>query len=110
MVRTVTIVYSDSFIDITDDLIRILYQQNYFGFIDEAEDYVDRIYDFIRDNISTRQAKNTPTNLKQYGERYICYIANQRTSWYIFFTHRNGIYYVDFITNNHTGLVSTLNL
>ena len=52
MVRQVTIVYSDAFIEITDDLIRILYQQNYFGFIDEAENYVDKIYDFIRDNIN----------------------------------------------------------
>ena len=71
---------------------------------------MDRIYDFIRDNISTFPAKNTPTNLIEYGEKYILYKVNQRTSWYIFFTLKNGIYYVDFISNNHTDLIADFNL
>jgi hypothetical protein len=29
------------------DLIEILYKEEYFGFIEDAENYVDKIYDFI---------------------------------------------------------------
>ncbi|MES2795090.1 MAG: hypothetical protein V4683_03935 [Bacteroidota bacterium] len=30
------------------DLIEILYKDEYFGFIEDAENYVDKIYDFIQ--------------------------------------------------------------
>lgn len=109
MVRQVTIVYSSVFLESTDKLIRILYTKSYFGFIEDTENYVDRIYDFIRDNIVTYPAKDTPIELQEYGNKYIIYRANQGTTWYIFFDLKDEIYYVEFITNNHTNIASKLN-
>lgn len=80
MVRQVTIVYSGSFIENTDELIRILYSKSYFGFIEDAENYVDRIYDFIKDNIATYPAKNSPEDFLKYGEKYFIYKANLNTT------------------------------
>lgn len=110
MVRQVTIVYSDRFIDNTDDLIRILYSKNYFGFIEDAQNYVDRIYDFIRDNIATYPAKISPDDLQKYGEKYLLYKPNMNITWYILFTLKDSVYYVEFITNNHTNLIAKLNI
>lgn len=92
MVRQVTIVYSDRFIESTDDLIRILYIKNYFGFLEDAENYVDRIYDFIRDNITTYPARISPADLQKYGEKYLLYIPNTNTTWYIFYRLKDSVY------------------
>jgi hypothetical protein len=108
MVRKIN--YSDEFVAVTDDLIRTLYTQNYFGFVADAQDYVDRIYDFVRDNIRTYPAKTTPDELKEYGEKYILYKVNSRTTWYIFFNLKEDAYYVEYIANNHTHFIANFNL
>ena len=38
-------------IDFLDDLVRVLYKKEYFGFIETAEEYVSKIYDVVPDNI-----------------------------------------------------------
>ena len=110
MVRQVKIAYSEEFLESTDDLIYILYSKNYFSFIEDAENYVDKIYDFIRENIASYPAKSTPTDFKKYSESYLLYKANSNTTWYIFFTFKSDVYYVEFITNNHTDLMESFNV
>jgi hypothetical protein len=44
-VEKINISYSKFAIDFLDELIFILYNENYFGFIENAESYVDEIYD-----------------------------------------------------------------
>lgn len=93
-----------------DDLIDILYKEEYFGFKEDAKLYVDKMINYIEQHISTYPAKNTPTKLLQFGEKYMLYKANNRTTWYIFFSQEEQIYFVQFVTNNHSELVANFNL
>jgi hypothetical protein len=91
-------------------LIDILFEKEYFGFIESAEEYVLKIRSFIEKNIGAYPAKNTPAALRKYGEKYILYKANKNTTWYIFFSQAEETYFVKFITNNHSGLIADLNV
>ena len=110
MGKQIIIYYSEEFIERTDELLLILYTKNYFAFKEDAQKYVDKIYDFIRNNISTYPAKKTPAALSAYGSKYIICKANARTTWYIFFDVNEEKYFVKFITNNHTELATNFNL
>lgn len=110
MGKQISIYYSEEFIERTDELLFTLYTQNYFGFKEDAQNYVDKIYDFVRNNISTYPAKKTPSALSEYGSKYILYKANARTTWYIFFDIDEEKYFVKFVTNNHAELTANFNL
>ncbi len=84
-----------------DDLIKILYKKEYFGFIESAEIYVANIYDFIFQNINNFPAKNTPLKLKNFGTNYLFYKSNSRTTWYVFFEQHESNYLITYILNNH---------
>ena len=77
--------FTDEAIFYLDELIVVLYVKEYFGFIESAEVYVERIYDFIDDNIENFTQRTTPINLKKFGPNYIFFKINPRTTWYIFF-------------------------
>jgi hypothetical protein len=68
-----------------EDLIDILFEEEYFGFESYAQDYGAKIIDFIENNISIFPSRISPRILKNFGSNYIFYKANQRTTWYIFF-------------------------
>lgn len=93
-----------------NDLADILFQKEYFGFSESAKDYVDRITHYVEENIELHPAKNTPHELSHYGEKYIVYKANDKTSWYIFFSQEESFYFIQYITNNHTGFIANFNL
>ena len=110
MAKQISIYYSEELIELTDELLFVLYTQDYFGFREDAQNYVNKIYDFIKATISTYPAKNTPPALSKYGSKYIYYKANTKTIWYIFFDIDEEKYFVKFITNNHTSLIANFNL
>lgn len=91
-----------------NELIFILYKQEYFGFLEDAIAYKDGIIDFIEHNINYFPAKFTPFVLRKLGRQYIFYKANQRTTWYIFFEKKDNIYLITFITNNHSEIIKHL--
>jgi len=64
-------------------------------------DYVDKIIDFIENDIATFPSKKTPTALKNFGSKYIFYKSNQRTTWYIFFENKNNNFLITNIINSH---------
>ena len=45
------IVLRQNVIDLLDDLIYDLFKKEYFGFVESSEDYVNRIVDFMHQNI-----------------------------------------------------------
>lgn len=110
MVQQVEIIYTAGFYEVTDNLIQLLHSKNYFGFIEDAENYVDKIYDFIENNIATYPSKSSPEKYQQYGEKYMLYKANANTVWYIFFSQVNQTYFVQYISNNHTDFNIHFNL
>ena len=84
-----------------DELIEVLYKKEYFGFIESAEIYVSRIYDFVEENIQNFSKRKTPLKLKRFGNNYIFFKINPRTTWYIFFEEQNNIFLITYILNNH---------
>jgi hypothetical protein len=84
-----------------DDLVRVLYKKEYFGFIETAEEYVLKIYDAVPENIKLSPHKSTLKNLQHLGSNYIFYKSNNRTTWYVFFERKNQKYLITGIINNH---------
>ena len=82
-----------------NELINILYDEEYFSFIESSFNYVDSIYDFIS-TIPTLPHKQTAN--KKFGKYYCSFKANRNTTWYITFDKLNEKFIIQYITNNHT--------
>jgi hypothetical protein len=93
------IILSEASINRLNELIRVLFDEEYFGFVETAIDYALKIYEFIKTipNRSHRLTKNP-----HYGTFYCRYKANNRTDWYILFDKENDQYLIKNIINNHT--------
>jgi hypothetical protein len=83
------------------DLVLILFKDDYFSYLENAESYKNSIVDFIENNIQNFPSKKTPSKLETLGSNYIFYKSNARTTWYIFFEQQNNNYLVTHIINNH---------
>lgn len=95
------IIFQNGVLNYLDDLVFILFKEEYFGFMQSSYDYVDKIIDYINNNITTFPSKKTPTELKNFGSKYIFYKSNQRTTWYIFFESKNNNFLITNIINSH---------
>ena len=102
MVGEIKVIYTPEVISYLDDLVKILYKKEYFGFIESAEDYVFQIYDSVPENLKANNYKSSPKELKHFGSKYIFYKANSRTIWYIFFENKNEKYIITGILNSHS--------
>lgn len=101
MVGKIKVIFTPYVIDFLDDLMRLLYKKEYFGFIETAEEYVSKIYDSVPEKLRLSTHKPTPQKLRYLGSHYIFYKANNRTTWYIFFEKQDTIFLITGIVNNH---------
>ena len=91
-----------------DSLVPILYEKEYFGFVESAIRYVDELIADINTGIHNRPHKPAPVHFDRYGEDmdYAVFSRNKNTSWYVFFTsyevENELIYLIRHIENNHT--------
>jgi len=92
------------------DLINNLFEKDYFGFPESAEEYVNNIRNFIEEKIGIYPSKSTPKELIKFGENYIRYEANTKTSWYIFYSQIEQTYFIKLITNSHSDFTAGLHL
>jgi hypothetical protein len=85
------------------DLAKLLFDKEYFSFVETADKYIDDIIVFILKNIHTFPHKKAPAYFSKYGKNlfYISYHRNQRTTWYILFEKTNAHFLIRYITNNH---------
>ena len=104
----ITVILRKNVTDYLEELIFILYGNEYFGFESDAEEYVQKIYDFIEYNLPIFPFKKTPENLSQLGSKYIFYKANHTTTWYIFFESSDHRFLVTYITNNYSEIIQFL--
>jgi hypothetical protein len=81
------------------DIVFMLYNKEYFGFIESAFNYVDEIVNFIY-TIPTLKHKRTKN--KKHGAYYCRYKPNKNTTWYITFDIEDDLYLIKNITNNHS--------
>ena len=85
-----------------NNLVFILFENNYFNYLENAICYKDKIIDYIEENITTFPHKTTPLELKEFGSNYIFYKSNSRTTWYIFFESKGKNYIITYITNSNS--------
>ena len=93
--------FQNNVLNYFDTLIFVLFENEYFGFVESSEEYINRIVDFIYSNINSFPSKKTPTELQKFAANYIFYKINPRTTWYIFFEKQNNDYFITHIMNNH---------
>jgi len=80
-------------------LSKILYDEEYFGFLENAEDYVLQIVDFIY-TIPVRKRKLCKNPRR--GKFFCSLKHNRTTTWFISFDMEDGFYIVKNICNNHS--------
>ncbi|UUF16273.1 MULTISPECIES: hypothetical protein [Flavobacterium] len=96
------IIFEKAVLEYFDNLVYSVFKEEYFGFHESAQNYIDKIVDFIISSTSTFPPKKTPKSLQYLGSNYIFYKSNARTTWYIFFEKRDRNYIITGITNNYT--------
>jgi len=95
------VVYSKKCNSYLTNLAFKLFEKDYFGFLINAKEYVERIVVEIETSIAVKQHKTAPDRFEKYGSHYIIIKTTKRTTWFVFFFIKNDTYYVNFITNNH---------
>ena len=93
-----------------NDLVDNLFEKEYFCFKVSAYEYVDKLVDFVIDNIETYPHKVAPKPLQKLGSHYIPYQPNKRTTWYVFFEIEKDTFLITGILNNHVKEAKFLNL
>ena len=92
------------------ELIDNLYQKGYFGFLDEAKEYVAEIEYYFQTEIPKLHSLGLSKKAMHYFNKYggnLFFVAYRRhktcTTWYAFYEiFENGYFKVVHITNNHT--------
>ena len=80
----VTVSYKQRVVDNLNKKVHQLYKDEWFGFIEDAQNYVNKIYDYIDYKLPYAiHKKSTPKN-KKFGQYYTYYKANKSTTWFIF--------------------------
>ncbi len=101
------ILFLPEVLDYFDELISILYEKDYFGFRENAENYVVELLDDIEKTLPFRLKKPAPSYFDKYGSKmlYSTFRKNKNTQWYVFFNvyQENGelIFLIRYIGNNH---------
>ncbi len=102
------VIFAKTVLEYFDDLVYTLFEDEYFGFPESAQNYVNKIVDFVISSIFSFPHKQTPKLLQYLGSNYIFYKANSRTTWYIFFEKRNQNYLVTGVLNNNSSVARDL--
>ncbi len=85
--------------DTLEKLVDILFDEDYFNYLEDAVKYVNNISDFIY-VIPNKPYRVSPNN--KNGQYYISYKPNKHTTWYISFDIDGDLYFIRNITNNHS--------
>ncbi|MBP7498494.1 MAG: hypothetical protein KA796_01350 [Chryseobacterium sp.] len=96
------VIFSNEVSDKLDEIAEILYKNHYFGFVEDADLYVEKIHNYIYDNIDKPISKFSPENFQKFGKHYIKYKANENINWYIFFDRKDNRFLINHILNNHS--------
>ncbi len=90
------------------ELAHVLYFNNYFGYRESAEKYVQELWVTIMTKLPTAPHKPATPYFNRFGKnmRYAAFPKNKQTCWYAFFdiydTGSEIFYLVRYISNNHT--------
>ena len=82
-------------------MIDILFYNDYFNYLENAEKYVVALKNEIENYIDVKKQYDSPKAFLKYGNFYSVVSLNNRTSWYVFFDKKGHRYLIQYITNNH---------
>ena len=94
-------------LDYLEYLVIILFEKDYFSFLDNSERYVAELVDDIKKNLPIKQYKPAPKYFDKYGKgmKYAVFRKSKHTCWYVFFKtyEKKGetFYLIRYIANNH---------
>ncbi|GAB6010555.1 hypothetical protein [Viscerimonas tarda] len=85
------------------ELSEILYEKDYFGFEEEAYDYVEELVKDIINSLHNKHKRPAPDYFSKYGRNlfYSVFKKNDNTQWYVFFNQEKDVYFIRYIGNNH---------
>ena len=101
------IIFLPEVLEYFNELSTILYEEDYFGFEEDALNYVDRLLYDIKKDLDTCVQKPAPSYFDKYGARmsYASFRSNKSTQWYVFFSkykkEKEIVYLIRYISNNH---------
>jgi hypothetical protein len=111
-----TVIFLPEVHEYLEDLAIFLYKHDYFGYYDDALQYVDDLVFDIEKNLPTKVKRRAPLVFRKYGINleFASFSKNRRTTWYVFFDryieNGNQIFLVKHIENNHTAAKYMLTL
>jgi hypothetical protein len=98
----INIFFKKDVLDAFNELVFDLYANDYFSSLEYSILYKEKIILFIRNSIKTFPSKKSPKKLQHFGNQYIFYKPNQRTTWFIFFEESDTLFLITSIINNHS--------
>jgi hypothetical protein len=86
--KKITVNYTNFVQDFFDELIVTLFSKEYFSYEENAIEYVQKLVFYIEENIDGLPHKKISKFPLKYGDFYVFYKSNSRTTWYIFFSKK----------------------
>jgi len=95
--------------DYFSELIRVLYEKDYFSFESDAIAYVTDLFSDIEQNLPTKPRKPAPSYFERYGKDmfYTSFKKNKHTEWFVFFNiYTDSLldirtFLIRYVSNNH---------
>ena len=97
------IIFSPNVRGYLKEVSEILYEKEYFGFAEDAIEYIDSLILDIYNTLPHRVRKPAPSYFSRYGKElfYSVFKKNDNTQWYVFFNYEDDIFLIRYISNNH---------
>jgi hypothetical protein len=78
----------------------LLFKKEYFAYQEKSEKYLEKLVQFISQNIKDFPSTKTPSEFHYLDSHYIFYNSNKRTIVYVFFEKSGTDYLITGILNN----------
>ena len=90
IVITMKVIILPQVLDYLDKTVYVLYEKQYFSFMDLSKKYVDKLLCDIEKNLPTKRHKPAPKRFDKYGKgmKYASFKKSKRTVWHAFFKLR----------------------
>ncbi len=102
------IVFTKEVREYLKDVADIMYEKEYFSFLDSSQHYMESLINEIVTTLPSRQAKLAPPYFERYSKdmHYVMFRKSKNTQWYVFFNlfedeKGEHTYLISYITNNH---------
>lgn len=93
-----------------NELVDVLFYENYFSTRESAVDYVTRLIDIVENQIGKKQHYHVPQAVAHYGSWIIHFNISKKTTWYFVFEKSGNRYLITYVFNNYAKEAQNLNL